>query len=91
MSENKTKTWIRLNQIHEHVGEEVTFKGWLQNKRSSGKVQFLLLRDGTGVIQAVMGKKDVPAETFDLTGELTQESSLKATGVVRQDSRAPGG
>ncbi|MFH1091519.1 MAG: asparagine--tRNA ligase [Pseudomonadota bacterium] len=87
----KARPWVRVNQIHDHLGEEITVKGWLQNKRSSGKVQFLLLRDGTGVIQGVMGQKDVPAETFDLTGELTQESSLIATGVVRRDSRAPGG
>ncbi len=82
---------IYIEDIAEHVGTEVTLKGWLYNKRSSGKIHFLLVRDGTGIIQAVAFINDVSPEVFQRCDEVTQESSLIVTGVVREDPRAPGG
>jgi len=84
-------TTTYIEDIGNHVGEEVTLRGWLHNKRSSGKLLFLIVRDGTGYIQAVVFKKSVPEETFTAAGELTHESSLTVTGTVRADDRAPGG
>lgn len=82
---------VYIADIAEHEGKEVTLKGWLYNKRSSGKLWFLILRDGTGTIQCVISKADVDEETFDICGELTQESSLMVTGLVSPDKRAPSG
>jgi len=84
-------TETTVNKLREHVGEEVVVKGWLYNKRSKGKIHFLLIRDGTGIVQGVMVKGGLPDETFQLGGRVTQESSLVATGTVRKDDRAPGG
>jgi asparaginyl-tRNA synthetase len=84
-----TQTYIE--NISSVEGKEATVKGWLYHKRSSGKVQFLLIRDGTGIIQAVVSAEDVGQETFDLCDKLTQESSLVLEGTVKQDDRAPGG
>jgi asparaginyl-tRNA synthetase len=81
--------WVYIEDIGRHDGETVTLKGWLYNRRSSGKLHFLLLRDGTGILQCVVFKKDVPAETFALADHLPQESSLIVTGTVRKDERAP--
>ncbi len=72
-------------------GQEVTLKGWVYNKRSSGKIRFVLLRDGTGVIQCVFLKNQVPEQAFELADCVTQESSVEVTGSVRADKRAPGG
>ncbi|MFC1629148.1 asparagine--tRNA ligase, partial [Gemmatimonadota bacterium] len=69
----------------------MTLRGWLYNKRSSGKIQFLLLRDGTGIIQCVVKQTDAGDETFALCDTLTQETSLAVTGMVRVDERAQGG
>lgn len=85
------KPWIRIEELKNHVDERVTCKGWLYNKRKSGKIRFLLLRDGTGLLQAVMSRADVPEEIFDLFNKLTRESSLEITGLVKADQRAPGG
>src|SRR5581483_8238857 len=74
-----------------HAGEEVTIKGWLHNRRSSGKIHFLIVRDGSGFIQAVMSKAAVGDEAFTLADHLSQETSLIVTGTVRADARAPGG
>jgi asparaginyl-tRNA synthetase len=72
-------------------GEEVTLKGWLVSRRSGGKVQFLTLRDGTGFIQAVVSRSEVPNEVWENAKSLTQESSVKVKGKVRAEDRAPGG
>jgi asparaginyl-tRNA synthetase len=72
-------------------GKQATIKGWLYNKSSKGKIHFLWIRDGTGIVQAVVVKGEVDDETFALYDQLTQESSLEVTGKVRKDSRAPGG
>ncbi len=82
---------VYINELSRYEGEEVIIRGWLYNKRSSGKLQFLLIRDGTGIVQGVVFKSDVTPELFELCDELTQESSLIVTGVVRSDKRAPGG
>jgi asparaginyl-tRNA synthetase len=80
-----------IDRIGSFVGQTVTIRGWAYNKRSSGKIRFLLIRDGTGIIQTVISKKDVTPEAFADTDRLTQESSLIVTGSVRADTRAPGG
>lgn len=80
-----------VSRLGEHVGEEVILRGWLYNRRSSGKIQFLQVRDGTGQVQGVLSKKEVSPELFEICGALSQESSLEVTGTVREDKRAPGG
>ena len=73
------------------AGQTVVVRGWVATTRSSGKIAFVVVRDGTGLMQAVLSKKDVPAEVWDAFGKLTQETSLEVTGVVRVEPRAPGG
>jgi asparaginyl-tRNA synthetase len=87
--EASNMSWTYIEDIAQHAGQVVTLKGWLYNKRSSGKLHFLQLRDGTGVVQCVVFKNDVSAEQFRLADHLTQESSLIVTGAVRADPRAP--
>ncbi len=70
---------VRIDRIGEHAGQEVTIKGWLHNRRSSGKIHFLVVRDGTGLLQVVMGKNDVGEETFRKADHLAQETSLVVT------------
>jgi asparaginyl-tRNA synthetase len=82
---------VYIEDIHKHEGQEVTLKGWLQNKRSSGKIQFLILRDGTGTIQGVISAKEVSPDVFQQFEKATQESALAVTGKVRADKRAPSG
>jgi asparaginyl-tRNA synthetase len=73
-----------------HVGETVTLEGWLYSKTGKGRLQFLQVRDGGGVCQAVVFRGNVSDETFELARALTQESSLRVTGAVKADTRAPG-
>ncbi len=80
-----------IKDASKYVGKEVTVKGWLYNKRSSGKVNFLLIRDGTGIIQSVAVRSEIPDEEFKLFDKITQESSIIVSGVIGEDSRAPGG
>lgn len=80
-----------IEDIGKHVGEEVIIRGWLYNKRSSGKIHFLMIRDGTGIVQCVMTKDSVSSVVFNTYDELTQESSLEVRGEAREDKRAPGG
>ncbi len=80
---------VYVEDIAPHVGKEVTLKGWLYQKRSSGKLHFLQVRDGTGTIQCVVEKKKVAPEVFALADSLTQESSIEVRGEVREDSRSP--
>lgn len=84
-----TQTYIE--DIASHVGESVTIKGWLYNIRSSGKLIFPQVRDGSGILQCVVFKKNVPEDVWNACQTLTQESSLIVTGTVRADERAPGG
>jgi len=80
-----------ISRLSEHVDEMVMIKGWLYNRRSKGKLHFLLIRDGTGIAQAVMFQGDVSEDLFNECSHIPQESSLIVTGKVRRDKRAPGG
>jgi asparaginyl-tRNA synthetase len=82
---------ILISSLAEHVGQEVTLKGWLFNKRSSGKIKFLILRDGTGYLQCVYFKGNVSDEIFETADRIGQESSIEVTGKVKKEPRAPGG
>ncbi|GAB2574774.1 asparagine--tRNA ligase [Gracilibacillus alcaliphilus] len=86
---DKMKTTI--NRVSEFLGQEVTIGAWLANKRSSGKIAFLQLRDGTGFMQGVVVKAAVTEEVFQLAKTVTQESSLFVTGTIVEDSRSPFG
>ncbi|NPB04129.1 MAG: asparagine--tRNA ligase [Thermotogae bacterium] len=83
------RVWIE--DIGQHVGKKVEIRGWLFNKRSSGKVKFLIIRDGTGFLQAVMVKGDVSEEVFERYGELSYEDAVVVFGTVKRENRAPGG
>ena len=83
-------TQTTISTIGEHVGQVVTIKGWLHNRRSSGKIHFLVLRDGTGFLQVVMGKKDVDEATFQKADHLGQESAIVVTGTVQEHPKHPG-
>jgi asparaginyl-tRNA synthetase len=80
-----------IKDLSKHIGTEVTLKGWLYNLRSSGKLMFPQLRDGTGIVQGVVAKNSVTPELWDALKPLGQESALIVTGRVREDARAPGG
>jgi asparaginyl-tRNA synthetase len=82
---------VYIEDIGAHEGQEVTIKGWLHNRRSSGKIHFLILRDGSGFIQAVMSKAAVGEEIFKAADHLSQETSVVVTGTARADKRAPSG
>ena len=81
---------IKIRDIAQYDGQEVTLQGWVYNKTGKGKLQFIQLRDGTGVVQCVAFKKEMDEEEFDLGKSLTQESSITINGTVRADERAPG-
>jgi asparaginyl-tRNA synthetase len=81
----------RIQDFKNHVGSTVRVQGWIHNKRSSGKLQFLILRDGTGYAQAVVSKAAVSEEAWTSLEKSGQESSLEVTGLVKEDKRAPGG
>ena len=85
------KNTTYIDGISAYKGKEATISGWLYNIRSGGKLKFLLVRDGTGIIQAVISKNSVSEKIFQLCDELTQESSIKVTGTVAEDKRAIGG
>lgn len=82
---------VLIKHLGRHTGREAHIQGWLYNKRSSGKIVFLIVRDGTGLVQGVVVKKEAGEEMFALAQELTQESSIRISGVVREEPRAPGG
>ncbi len=82
---------IFISDLSKYVGKEITIQGWLYNKRSSGKLHFLILRDGTGYLQCVFFKGNVSEEIFELAGKTGQESSIEITGKIKEEQRAPGG
>ena len=84
-------TAVRITDLGSHSNEPVVVRGWVVTTRSSGKIAFLVLRDGSGQVQAVFLKKDIPEEVWQRFQGLTQETSVEVTGVVRPDDRAPGG
>jgi len=81
----------RISELPNHVGEEVSIRGWVMTTRSSGKIAFVVLRDGTGHVQSVVSKQEVAPETWDAFRQLTQETSVEVTGSVRADERSPSG
>lgn len=84
-------TTVRIEALSGYTDQTVTVQGWVSHTRSSGKIAFVVLRDGTGLLQGVLSKKEVPAEVWDRFPSLTQETSIALTGVVRAEPRAPGG
>lgn len=85
------QSFVYIEDLGKHVGEEVTLRGWLYNKRDKGKLQFLILRDGTGICQCVVFQSNVSEEVFESAKTLTQESSFSITGKVVATDKAPGG
>ena len=82
---------IYINQLKDNIGKEITLRGWLFNKRSSGKIRFVILRDGTGYVQCVFFDGNISEEVFELADKLGQESSIEVTGKVKEDPRQVGG
>ena len=80
---------IRINDIRAYEGREVAIEGWLYNKRSSGKLHFLQVRDGTSTVQCVVFMGEVSAEVFERAADIGQESALRVVGEVRADARSP--
>ena len=83
--------WIRVSDAPSHVGRMVEIRGWVAHRRSSGKIQFLVVRDGSGLVQCVAGARDVSAEAWEAFGRLSQESAVVVRGTLRADARSPGG
>src|SRR5437867_773596 len=81
----------RIEDLPRLAGATVAVRAWVTTTRSSGKIAFVMLRDGTGYVQAVVSKKDVPDAAWQVSGKLTQETSVEVVGMVRADPRAPGG
>jgi len=84
-------SWVYIEDISAHLDRDVEVRGWVYNKRSSGKVRFLLVRDGTGLLQATLFSEDKDHPLFEVFDRLTQESSVIVHGRVREEKRAPGG
>src|SRR5438105_15901041 len=81
----------RIEALPRLGGRTVVVRGWVMTTRSSGKITFVMLRDGTGYLHVVLSKKDVPDAAWEALARLTQESSVEVTGLVPADTRAPGG
>ena len=81
---------IRIENISDYLGQKVTFHGWVHARTGKGKLHFLQLRDGTGMVQCITFQKDVSESVFETARRLTQESAVTVTGTVRSDERAPG-
>lgn len=84
-------SWVTIDKISEHEGEQVELRGWVANRRSSGKIRFLHIRDGSGTIQCVVTISGVTPEVFDLADRIAYESSVIVRGLVRKDPRSPVG
>jgi asparaginyl-tRNA synthetase len=91
MTDSTSPLRSSIDRLGEHVGREVTLCGWLQSLRSSGKIRFLVLRDGSGYLQCVAVRSEVGEEVWEEVGRATQECSLEIVGTVREEKRAPGG
>src|SRR5438067_13240928 len=83
--------YSRISELPAHSGKSARVRGWVTHVRSSGKVAFVVMRDGTGLLQAVLVKNAVAPESWERFGGLTQETSIEVEGEVRPDSRATGG
>ena len=82
---------VNISGLHDHVGETVVVNGWVVTTRSSGKIAFIVVRDGSGYVQGVLSKKEVPESTWETFTSLTQETSVALSGTVREEPRSPGG
>jgi asparaginyl-tRNA synthetase len=82
---------VEISGLRAHVGETVTVRGWVVTTRSSGKIAFIVMRDGSGTVQGVLSKKEVTEQTWAAFASLTQETSVAITGSVREEPRSPGG
>ena len=82
---------VQIGELRSHVGTTVTVRGWVVTTRSSGKIAFVVLRDGSGVVQGVLSRKEVADEVWSRFGGLTHEASAALTGGVREEPRSPGG
>src|SRR5919112_1490958 len=82
---------VDISGLRAHVGETVTVRGWVVTTRSSGKIAFIVVRDGSGTVQGVLSKKEVPASSWAAFESLTHEASVSLTGMVREEPRSPGG
>src|SRR5438270_173223 len=89
-AETTTPKTVSIAKLSEHVGETVTVRGWLYNKRSSGKLHFLEVRDGSGIVQAVVFKGAVSPELFAAADHITQESSIEVDGLVKEHGKIKG-
>lgn len=85
-----TAEQVFVRELADHVGKEVTIKGWVYARTGKGRLQFVQVRDGTGIVQCVVFKKEVTPEVFESARQLAQESSVVVTGTIRSDERAPG-
>jgi asparaginyl-tRNA synthetase len=86
-----TPPYVRIADLSPHAGQTVRVKGWVTHLRSSGKVAFIVMRDGSGTLQCVLVKSSLPQEVWERFSQLTQETTIEVTGEVRPDARAPGG
>ncbi len=86
-----TLPYARIAELSTHVGQQVRVRGWVTHMRSSGKVAFIVMRDGSGLLQCVLVKVSLAPETWERFSELTKETTIEVTGEVRPDARAPGG
>ena len=91
MKSNSEPPRARIDRLASHEGQRVRLQGWLYNRRSSSKLHFLQIRDGSGIVQCVVSRADVTEELFESAGTLGQESSIELCGTVQADPRAPGG
>jgi len=80
---------IRISDIKNYEGKEVEIRGWLYNRRSSGKIKFLIVRDGTSFVQATLIKNEMDEKIFDRADDINYESSIKISGVVKEEKRVP--
>jgi asparaginyl-tRNA synthetase len=83
--------WVRISELKKYIGQKVLIKGWVYNLRSSKNIKFILVRDGSGLLQAVLFKGESPEEYFNKFDELSQETSLEVMGLVKEDARSVGG
>ena len=81
----------RVKDLLNHTGEDVTLKGWLYNRRSSKKFHFVLLRDGSGIVQCIVTKAEMDEEAFEAIGKIPYESAIEIRGKANADERSPGG
>lgn len=82
---------VRIRELDQYIGSEVTLNGWLYNRRGSGGILFLILRDGTGIVQCVAERASLPPDVFQMLASLHLEAALSVSGIVRAEKRAPGG